>query len=401
MRILIAEDSAVFRRGLVDVLAGWGYEVVTTCDGDEAWRALRASDAPRLAVLDWEMPGMSGPEVCRKVRQLEDSSNYIYIILLTSYEKRKHLSAGLAAGADDYITKPFDPEELSARLRAAIRILNLQTELAELNKSLEARVSARTAEVERLLEQKDQFVNQLGHDLKTPLTPLLALLPKVASRTQDPKCLEILELLTDNVSYMRNLVERTLQLAQLNSGSTELTTDRMDLLTEGRNILAGLHEDLQAGDITVVNNITQSTWIEGDGVYLRELFHNILSNSIKYTNGPGTVTIDVSRADGMVTVTISDTGIGMTEEQLAHVFEEFYKADPSRHDRASVGLGLSICKRILEKQGGKIWADSRGPGQGTAFHFTLRSADAPRLQESGAPVARPGGAERNEDTTEG
>jgi len=111
MKMLIAEDDSVTRRMLEAMRVKWGYEVVVTCDGTEAWQVLQREDAPQLAILDWMMPGMDGVEVCRKVRTKE-SGSYVYIVLLTTKERREDIVAGLKAGADDYIAKPFDPDRL-------------------------------------------------------------------------------------------------------------------------------------------------------------------------------------------------------------------------------------------------------------------------------------------------
>lgn len=128
MKILIAEDEPDFRFLLQKILAGWGYDVVVTGDGNEALEALRAEDAPRLAILDWMMPGINGVEVCRKVRN-EVQEPYTYIILLTAQQREEDLVTGMEAGADDYVTKPFKNSELRARLRAGRRIIELQNEL--------------------------------------------------------------------------------------------------------------------------------------------------------------------------------------------------------------------------------------------------------------------------------
>jgi two-component system sensor histidine kinase VicK len=104
---------------------------------------------------------------------------------------------------------------------------------------------------------------------------------------------------------------------------------------------------------------------------LTELFDNLIGNSVKYSPDGGTITIDAKQDKDFVTVSIKDTGKGMTEEQLSHMFDEFYKADEARHDFDSSGLGLPICKRIVEKQSGKIWAESQGEGKGTTMFFTL------------------------------
>lgn len=133
-RILIAEDDAVSRRLLESVLQKWGYDVVATTNGIEAWDVLRKEDV-RLAILDWMMPGMDGVEVCRRVRMREDG-NYVYLILLTALSCKDSLVRGLEAGADDYLTKPFDPHELKVHLRAGRRILDLQAALIDARERL-------------------------------------------------------------------------------------------------------------------------------------------------------------------------------------------------------------------------------------------------------------------------
>lgn len=130
MRILIAEDDITSRVLLKHMLAEWGYEVLVTKDGNEAWEALKAEDAPRLALLDWMMPGLDGVEICRKVRQL-DVSNPTYIILLTSRSGKKDIVAGLEAGANDYIGKPYETDELRVRVKVGERVAALQSALAE------------------------------------------------------------------------------------------------------------------------------------------------------------------------------------------------------------------------------------------------------------------------------
>jgi len=130
MKILIAEDDEVSRRLLKKSLLRWGYEVVTTENGRDAWSILQRDDAPRLAILDWMMPEMDGTEVCRRIRQSQTSAPP-YIILLTAKSSKADIVEGLVAGANDYITKPFDREELLARVRVGVTVLELQQSLAE------------------------------------------------------------------------------------------------------------------------------------------------------------------------------------------------------------------------------------------------------------------------------
>lgn len=122
MKILVADDDPVFQMLLTHMLTEWGYDVVVATDGNEAWKQVRSQGGPRLAIVDWVMPGLDGLEVCRRVRA-ERKNDYVYILLMTAKNKSSDLLTVMEAGADDYVTKPFDPEELRLRLRAGCRVL--------------------------------------------------------------------------------------------------------------------------------------------------------------------------------------------------------------------------------------------------------------------------------------
>jgi len=130
MRILIADDSTTSRRMIQSMLEKWGYDVVAAQDGDAAWEILKSPDAPRMALLDWMMPGQDGVDVCRALRD-QRPEPYTYILLLTAKDEKESVVEGLESGADDYLTKPFNPQELKARIRVGLRLLELQDNLVE------------------------------------------------------------------------------------------------------------------------------------------------------------------------------------------------------------------------------------------------------------------------------
>ena len=175
MKILVAEDDLVTRRMLQAYLVKWGYEVVMVADGQQAWQILQQENAPRLALLDWMMPEMDGMSICREVRRLEIQP-YIYLILLTARKYHEDIIAGLEAGADDYLTKPFDPIELRARLRAGARVVELQDNLIEAREALRdlamhdplTQLLNRRATLDFLLTE----LNRATRDLK-PLTVMM------------------------------------------------------------------------------------------------------------------------------------------------------------------------------------------------------------------------------------
>ena len=143
MRVLIAEDDPVSRRILERLLRKWGYEVLVTTDGDEAWVALQSAEAPDLALLDIMMPRMDGLEICCRLRALNRRT---YVILVTAKHGAREIIKGIEAGADDYLTKPYDPDELRARVLVGVRIIDLQTALA-----------GRVVELERALAEVKQL----------------------------------------------------------------------------------------------------------------------------------------------------------------------------------------------------------------------------------------------------
>jgi len=135
IKVLAAEDNPVFRSMLVNMVTKWGYEPVVARDGTEAWEALQQPDAPQLAILDWMMPGLNGVDICRGVRAA-GREPYVYILLLTARTDSQDLVEGMEAGADDYLTKPFQAHELRVRLRAGRRILELQHQLLAAREAL-------------------------------------------------------------------------------------------------------------------------------------------------------------------------------------------------------------------------------------------------------------------------
>jgi two-component system cell cycle response regulator len=165
MKILIAEDDFTSRSILVAILKKWGYDPVITEDGAAAWAALQRSDAPELVLLDWDMPGMNGLEVCRRLREI-DSSHPAHVILLTARGEKGDIVQGLEAGANDYISKPFDSQELQARVRVGQRVLELQSSLRE---------------------ARDALAHQATHDLLTGIFNRRAILDRLSEELSRAK----------------------------------------------------------------------------------------------------------------------------------------------------------------------------------------------------------------------
>jgi len=228
--------------------------------------------------------------------------------------------------------------------------------------------------LENLLNRKDEFIGQLGHDLKNPLQPLVGLLPMLIEQEKDPKIKEALDIMNKNAIYMRDLIFDTLQLAKLRSETIEFDIQDQNLKEIVEDVIDTQKLLLEGNKIEIDSKIDKNIIVQADKLRLVEIFKNLITNSVKYTpDSGGKITIDAKKEKNTVTVSIKDTGIGMTKEQLSHIFDEFYKADKFSSEYTSTGLGLAICKRIVEKHGGRIWVESPGPGKGSAFYFTLKS----------------------------
>ena len=254
---------------------------------------------------------------------------------------------------------------------------NAEMELLKLNEELEQKIKDRTSDIQKLLKHKDEFINQLGHDLKNPMGPLVNLLPILEKNEKDEKSKEMLHVINRNVKYMKNLISKTIQFAQLNSPSTEFNFSETNLFNEVQDIITLNKILLESNNVTIINNLSKDNEVNIDPFQIKEVFNNLITNAVKYSNGANVITIhDGAESKDLITISIRDSGIGMTKEQIEKIFDDFYKVDTSRHDFDSSGLGLSISKRIIEKHGGRIWAESEGLGMGSTFYFTL-----PKVQE--------------------
>jgi len=230
--------------------------------------------------------------------------------------------------------------------------------------------------LEKLLDQKDEFIGQLGHDLKNPLQSLVGLLPILLKEEKDPEKKEILDVMNHDVEYMQNLIFDTLKLARLRTDKIEFNFEKVNLNEVVDQVIKTLKPALNKNKIKIEKNIDKTIFVWADSLRLSEVFNNIISNSIKYSKGKrGKITINAEKTKNKIKVSIQDRGIGMTQDQLKKVFDEFYTADKSLSEHHSTGLGLAICKRIIEKHGGKIWVESPGIGKGSTFYFTLKSYD--------------------------
>ena len=267
-------------------------------------------------------------------------------------------------------------EQYTRDLESKNRALEeLQNNLSKMNRNLDQMVIERTAQVEELLKQKDEFINQLGHDLKTPLTPVVALISELRNEEHGEYSVKLLDVISNNISYIRTIVDKTLKLAKLNTLGFQLEIEEFDLGNEILSVLEYHHHEFRRLGITAKMEFEETLFIKGDRILIRELFENLISNSIHDMgqNG-GSIIVRGERMDDYLRISVIDTGIGLAKGECLKVFDEFYKADFSRHDKNSIGLGLTISQRIAESHHGIITVRSDGRGKGSTFivEFPIR-----------------------------
>jgi signal transduction histidine kinase len=230
--------------------------------------------------------------------------------------------------------------------------------------------------LKKILNQKDEFIGQLGHDLKNPLQPLIGLLPILINKEENPGKKETLEVMYQNALIIQNLISDTLKLAKLRSDNIEFKFEKLNLNEEVEKTISSQKIKFIENNIKIENSIDEDIIVWADQIRLYEVFQNLISNSVKYMSKErGIIELNAEKINNEVKVIVRDNGVGMTQDQVKRIFDEFYKADQKTSDYHSTGLGLSICKRIIEKHGGKIWAESPGLGKGSTFNFTLKIAN--------------------------
>lgn len=212
---------------------------------------------------------------------------------------------------------------------------------------------------------------RLGHDLKTPLTPLFILLPLLKKQLNEPSQISKIDTCIKSAVSIKNLAEKAGILARLSSGTEQQKKEMVSLASCMDKSLSDCSDHIAQKRIECQNGIDPELTIHAVRGQLHELFCNLISNAVHFSNDQGSIVISAKRDKTTVCIAVQDHGIGIADHHIEHVFDEFFKADESRHDLEASGLGLSICKRIVQNHRGRIWAESPGLGKGTTIYVTI------------------------------
>jgi len=398
-RILVVDDEESVAVTMQAILEMDGHEVMTAMSGAEAFELIRGG-AFDLVLTDLRLDDADGIQILGEVRRHSPDA---VTIILTGYASLDSAVNALREGAYDYLLKPCDVEELRATvnrglerrrlgqlLRQRVSELELANEtINSLNADLQRRVDAATHELRLRVEQlqeldrlKSQFMSIASHELKTPITAMSGFLQvalrRLRKRLEAPSpqtveeqraLLDQMEIVQRQTAKLARLVDELLDVSRIQSGRIEFSVAEVDLVAlaeevaDRMRVVSSQHKVKVHSDGPVV--------IDADRDHLEQVLNNLVGNAIKYSPGGGAIDIDVRRSDGTGLITVRDRGIGIPAEELPAVFGLFYRSPDRRaRDVGGMGLGLYISKQIVDRHGGRIWADSKH-GQGTTFSVEL------------------------------
>lgn len=376
--ILVVDDTLENLRLLASMLNGQGYEVRPVNGGKQALQAIER-DPPDLILLDINMPEMDGYEVCRRLRQ-QPGCRDIPVIFLTALTETDCRVNAFNVGGVDYITKPFQLDEVYARIRTHLRLRRLQAELEERNRTLEES-NERLRALEKL---RDDLIHMVVHDMRSPLSNILIMLEMLADDLPEDAPERMHKDVAVARTSTRELVEMARQLLDINR--MEQRSLPLDLGPHGMfalidQSLAEMSHLARVSSVRLEQRGGDQT-VRCDEAIVRRILNNLLSNGIKHAPRESAVVIHTERYDErFARISVVDRGQGIPEEFRSRIFQKFEQVEARRTKKYhSVGLGLAFCRLATEAHGGQIGvsdsAERRGvedPGaeQGTRFWFTL------------------------------
>jgi signal transduction histidine kinase len=378
-------EAAMARRALAHAC-----DVELFSDGSVLIERVATGAQPDVIVLDLLLPGISGIEVCRFLRSRYDESA-LPILMLTVYGHKSDLVEGLAAGANDYVTKPYDAPELLARVSTLARVKlafsaakQIEAQREELlrreQSALEEIATALTSEraarmqAEAASQAKDGFLAMVSHELRTPLNAILGWTRLLRGGSLTPeKQARALETIERNAVAQTQLIEDLLDMSRIVGGKLLLQQEAVELTNIVNLSLDAVRPAADAKRIQLTSRIASNgARVAGDAVRLQQVVWNLLTNAIKFTPEQGSIVVALEIERDMAEISVTDDGRGIDPAYVKHVFERFSQgADTVRRSRSGLGLGLAIVKHISELHGGSVSAESAGIGQGATFRVRL------------------------------
>ncbi|WP_426105752.1 response regulator [Massilia sp. TSP1-1-2] len=397
-KILVVNDDAASLLALTSLLDQWaeesGYDVISARSGQQALRQVLLHDFA-VILLDVNMPGMDGFETAEAIHQRTRSAD-IPIIFVTAFlaDEIDRLKA-YQRGAADFLFTPVIPQILHAKVqvfvalatkneelkRQAHKLSQRTTELTATNKRLTREMEERQA-AERKSHAKDEFLAMLGHELRNPLSAISSAAALIGLAGAGPDTVaRARQIIQRQSQHLSRIVDDLLDLSRAMSGKILLARRPVDLAALVSACLDTFKATGRTGNYLLNTNMAQA-WVDGDPTRLEQIATNLIDNALKYTPPGGAIDIAVRDDDDDIILTVRDTGVGISEELLPHVFDVFVQASTTLdRSQGGLGIGLALVRRLVELHGGSVSAHSSGASAGSTFAIRL-----PRAAAAAAPA---------------
>lgn len=380
--VLVVDDEPNNLEIIQGILEVEGFTVVTAHDGESAVLAIPAC-RPDLVLLDVRMPGLDGFEVCRRLKD-NPATAFIPVVILTDLPGDQERVRGAAAGADEFLSKPFDHVELIARVKALLRYKLYHDQVTAANADLERRVVERTGELQRALLElrgldhlKSEFITNVSHELRTPLQHVkgyIDLLAEGAMGHLTAKQAEGLALAQEAVERLENEVDDIVDFSSLGEGA--LTFEPVYLLDVCRNVINGYSTMANRRKVNITLSMaSELPRVSADRVAITRVLRHLLDNAIRFGPNNQIVQIQVDRRGDRVRLAVRDHGPGLAQAEIERIFDVFYQVDGSATRKAGgLGVGLALVRKLVEAHGSEVSVKSE-VGQGSTFSFELAAVE--------------------------
>ncbi|HDN27123.1 MAG TPA: hybrid sensor histidine kinase/response regulator [Thioploca sp.] len=391
-RIFVVDDMPANIGVLSDFLTAQGFEVLIAQTGSSALQKIENAE-PHLILLDIFMPGIDGFETCRRLKA-NPKTKGIPIIFMTAFKDTVDKVKGLELGAVDYVTKPFQQEEILARIKTHLSISQLQQQLTNHNAELQAKnadlntlthtlvqqreeLQVAYAELARAARLKDEFLANMSHELRTPLNAVLGIaevLQEGIYGALNPKQIKSIHTIEEGGQHLLSVINDILNLAKIEAGKVKLEMTPVSA-EEIANACLRLIETLaqkKSIKISITVNIDMAI-IKADKRQLKQILFNLLGNAVKFTPERGEINLEINGDSkrGTVDFIVSDTGIGIEKSCMDMLFKPFVQLDSGLNKAYNgTGLGLSLVYRLTELHGGCVSVESE-LGKGSRFTVSL------------------------------